>query len=561
MSKDPFGARSAFTSGIAVLGLVSMGFAAPCRIGTVSPSADAGSGPDAGPVIEPGDPGTADVTFDIRSDQDVHPISPLVYGMNGCDGIATDRQTLCRSGGNRLTAYNWENNASNAGSDYYYENDGFLSSSDVPGEAIRPMVQTAKDNGAAALVTVPIVDYVAADKNGGDAGGDVRNSGPDYLSTRFKQNLPMKGAPLSATPDTTDDYVYQDEFVYWMKQAVPGARVLFSLDNEPDLWSSTHPEVHPNPVTYAELVTRDTEYAQAVKSVWPQAEVTGFVSYGWNGYTTLQNAPDAAGRDFIDFYLDQMKQNAGGQRLIDYLDLHWYSEAQGGGLRINDTNASQSQLEAPDVVAAREQAPRSLWDPTYSETSWIVADVLHEPIRLIPRLQEKIAAHYPGTKLAFTEWNYGGGFHISGAIATADALGIFGREGVDLAAYWPLYSDESFAMAALRAYRNYDGSSAAFGDTSISAVTSDVASTSVYASMDAANPSRVVLVALNKTDAPLTAGIRIAHPTLFSHAAVYTITAQGGAALVRGSDLSTVATNAFSYVMPAQSVSVIVPQP
>mgnify|MGYP001290558839 CR=1 FL=1 len=43
----------------------------------------------------------------------------------------------------------------------------------------------------------------------------------------------------------------------WVKQAVPGANVVFSLDNEPDLWASTHAEVHPSAVGYTELANRN----------------------------------------------------------------------------------------------------------------------------------------------------------------------------------------------------------------------------------------------------------------------------------------------------------------
>ena len=109
---------------------------------------------------------------------------------------------------------------------------------------------------------------------------------------------------------------------------------------------------------------------------------------------------------------------------MDVLDLHWYPEARGGGARVIEDN------NGPAVAAARVQAPRSLWDPSYVETSWISLDARAGAIRLIPRMKEKIAAHYPGTGLAVTEYNYGGGGHISGALAQADVLGILGREGV-----------------------------------------------------------------------------------------------------------------------------------
>ena len=170
-----------------------------------------------GCLYGPGNPGAADVTLTVDVSQDVHAISPLIYGLNGADAatLAGTRATILRMGGNRWTAYNWENNASNAGSDWCFQNDGLLSSSNVPGAAVQPTITQARNAGAAALVTVPIVDYVAADKNGGC---DVRNSGPNYLQTRFRQNLSTKPGALSTTPDATDGFVYEDEYVNWLKQ-------------------------------------------------------------------------------------------------------------------------------------------------------------------------------------------------------------------------------------------------------------------------------------------------------------------------------------------------------
>ena len=261
-------------------------------------------------------------------------------------------------------------------------------------------------------------------------------------------NRPTDPAKLTTKPVVDDAYVYQNQFVYWLKKAVPGAHVMFSLDNEPDLWSSTHPEVHPKPVTYAELLFRDLEYARAIKKVWPTALVTGPVSYGWEGYETLQNAPDS-GKDgnFLAWYLRQVSaaDAKAKMRLVNDLDLHWYPEATGGGVRVTGTETT------PAVVAAREQAPRSLWDPSYVEKSWITADTLNNKgIDLIPRIEGLISKDNPGMSLDFSEWNYGGGQSISGGIATADVLGIFGRYGVHAAALWPLDRGQQLRLRSLR---------------------------------------------------------------------------------------------------------------
>lgn len=509
---------------------------------------------DVGTIIEPGDPGSADVTFEVRSDKDQRPISPLIYGINGGKNNAENRPTLLRSGGNRMTAYNWENNASNAGSDYCFQNDGFISASDAPGEAIKKFVDEARAAKAAALVTVPIVDYVAADKSGGSAppgcSGDVRKSGATYLSTRFRKNVAKKTGATAYPPNTMDDSVYQNEFVSWVRNIATSTEVIFSLDNEPDLWASTHAAVHPSAVGYDELIKRNLEFATAIKAAWPTAKVTGFVSYGWQGFANLQDAPDRAGKgEFVDYYLKKLKEADTGARVVDYLDLHWYPETKGSGVRVTGESSADA------VAAARVQSPRALWDSTYVDPSWISDALGSKPIRLIPRMKEKIAANYPGTKLAITEWHFGGGGHISGAIATADVLGIFGREGVDLANIWWLNSDDKFTEAGLRAFRNYDGAGAAFGTRSISATTSAVATATVYASLDP-----VVIIAINKEREGKTAAIKIAHSVSYKTARVWTVTAVD-VRPVAAPALTAVATNAFHYKMPPWSISVIVPSP
>lgn len=503
----------------------------------------------------------ADVIFTVQADRDVRPISPLIYGINKMRDLARSQRgaTLVRMGGNRLSTYNWENNASNAGADYHHQNDGYLvlgvPDGDAPAEAVRVLTGRALKANAAMMVTIPICGYVAADKDGG---GDV-NRTPSYLQARFKRVVARKGAPFSASPDLGDDAVYQDEFVAFMKNAFPDAfaptpaLILFSLDNEPDLWSHTHARIHPDPVTYRELVRKNVEFAAAIKGVAPNALVAGFVSYGYNGYTRLQGAPDQTG-DFTEHWLDAMKQAeaAAGKRLVDILDLHWYPEAKGGGRRIIGSDTS------PESVVARVQAPRSLWDPTYRETSWIADDARHGPIALIPSMQRKIADHYPRTKLGITEYYYGAGKHISGAIAQADVLGIFGREGVFLANLWELEDNPFMTYAALRAFRSYDGNGAGFGDTSVRASSSDVERATIYASLDAENPSRVVLVAINKTDAPLTAAVTLAAYGTFTTAEIHRITS-AAADIVPAPAVSATGKNAFLVPLPPLSVSVLVP--
>jgi len=236
-----------------------------------------------------------DVTITINP-ANAKPISPYIYGLNFYFG-ETDpppMATLDRDGGNRWTAYNWETNASNAGSDYLYENDDYLSSSAVPAEAVRGFI--AQDQGAnmASLITVQMQGLVA-----GDESGPVSVANPPDL-TRFKTVVDKKSTvsalPFTVTPPTTDANVYMDEFVWALNQKLPGifgtnpAQPTFmDLDNEPELWNSTHLEVQgPNPVTSDNYIAKTIALTQAIKDQLPNTIIFGPVHYGFQGIYNWQ---------------------------------------------------------------------------------------------------------------------------------------------------------------------------------------------------------------------------------------------------------------------------------
>jgi hypothetical protein len=554
-------------------------------------------------AITPDDPGAAAIRFTLNSGENVKAISPWIYGSNSTN--ITNR-TFDRSGGNRMTGYNWENNASNAGSDWYHHSDYGLVNNNAnaaPGSAVRGMIQSAGAAGRASLITVPMAGYVAADGNGTVDETEVAPS-PRWKKVEPKKSTIYPGSSLSTNPDKTDGFVFTDEYVNWAENFKnPNQQVWYSLDNEPGLWGEalpvgwqsgdeprpwenppypgvpassggrTHPLIHPYAPTFTEMRDKSIAHATAIKDVNPNALVFGGVGYGWNEFTTMQGAPGAgtspahpggdqqSGEMHYNEYLLQQVRNAEiaqGRKLMDVLDLHWYPEAQGGGVRITDNNNSSA------VVAARVQAPRSLWDSTYTETSWIsqwgtwVGNAGNPgPVRLLPRVQRDIDDFNPGTKIAITEYNYGGGNHISGAVAQADVLGIFGREGVFAASLWELDGGTSYINAAFNLYRNYDGTGGSFGDTSIDADTTSIANSAIHASVDSTDPNRMVVVAINRTANPLTTGIAVTHDRVFDHAEIYRV-AGASSSIVRQADFELDLLNAFQYTMPAFSVTTLV---
>ncbi|HEY0703748.1 MAG TPA: glycoside hydrolase family 44 protein [Candidatus Acidoferrales bacterium] len=445
-------------------------------------------------------------------------ISPYIYGMNFYSGVtgAPPQLTFDRAGGNRWTAYNWETNASNAGSDYLYENDDYLSSSSTPAEAVRTFIAGDQSNNLASLITVQLQGLVA-----GDESGPVSVTNPPDLS-RFKQVVDKKSTvtstPFTSTPPTTDASVYMDEFVWALDQKFSSQNIFGAnptthptfvmLDNEPELWNSTHLEVQGStPVSSDDYIAKTITLTEALKDQFPNMIIFGPAHYGFQGIYNWQgelNTTPNGANWFPDKYFAALSaaSTTYGKRLVDVYDFHWYAEEyDSNGTRSLDlTSATLTTAQIQLIV----QSPRNLWDTTFNDTTtnsnpWIYEELGNSPIALLGRLQTKINSEFPGTKISISEYESGGWNHIAGTIAQADNLGIFGAQGIFAANFWPPNGTFSYALAGFRAFRDFDGNGANFGDTSLQSTSSNVANVVVYASTDSTTPGRTVFVAINRS--------------------------------------------------------------
>ena len=159
----------------------------------------------------------------------------------------------------------------------------------------------------------------------------------------------------------------------------------------------------------------------------------------------------------------------GRVKLLDLLDVHFYSMARGLGI------GKDGQTD-PATAALRIRATRSLWDPNYVDESWI-----NERMRVLPLLREWIAQHHPGLGISIGEWNFGAETHMSGGLATAEVLGRFGTEGVTSAYYWTDPAPRSPAFWPFRAFRNFDDAGCHFLDWTVPAK-GDVTLASMFSS-------------------------------------------------------------------------------
>jgi hypothetical protein len=191
------------------------------------------------------------------------------------------------------------------------------------------------------------------------------------------------------------------------------------------------------------------------------------------------------GVPFIPWYLRKLREHEQrtGVRLLDVLDVHFYPA------EVGMVQGAQSRTD-PATAARRIRMTRSLWDPTYTDESWI-----KRKMQVIPLLQGWIAENYPGLGLSIGEWSFGAEHHMSGALATAEALGRFGQLGVESANYWYYPPDRTPTFWAFKAFRDFDGKGSRFQGVSIPAATG-VPDTSIFASRDSGG-GRVVAILLN----------------------------------------------------------------
>jgi hypothetical protein len=536
----------------------------------------AGAGPNSTQVFAQPGAVPPNVTISVNPTQ-TQPISPWIYGVNVVGGGIPNvpKVTLQRLGGNRWTAYNWTTNASNAGSDYLYENDDFLTSSTIPGEAVLPTIASDMAGGMATLMTVQLQGLVA-----GDESGPVSVANPPDL-TRFKtvvdQKSTVSSAPFTTTPPTTGPDVFMDEFVWAMNQNSSG-QAIFSgttatptfvdLDNEPELWNSTHLEVQgPTAITPANYIAKTLTLTQALKNQFPNMIIFGPVHYGFLGIYNWQSqltATTPTGANwFADMYLQALSAASAtyGRPLVDVYDFHWYPEDyDSSGTRVTSmTAASLADADMQLIV----QAPRNLWDPTFTDPDnsnpWVNSVLGGAPVNILGRLKAKIDSEFPSMKLSISEYETGGFNNIAGTVAQADQLGVFASEGVFAATFWPPSGTYDYELAGFRAFRNFDGANSNFGDTVLQSTSSNPGNVVVYVSTDSTTPGRVVLVAINRANTTQVAAV--SGLSLSGTANMYQITAataQGQSPVTPVSiGQMAVSGSSLTLTLPAYSVTTI----
>ncbi len=485
----------------------------------VSPTADANSVAASAALARPLAPKTVHISIDTLANR--HPISPYVYGGSypqDAPTITDSGMTVVRWGGNATSRYNWQAGTENSAADWYYGDYGYTEIGDSDSSKF---IQDVKTAGSNPLMTMVMLDWVAKNVTDGSAysfsvakygaqcgvnpyNSDDGNGVKTDCQTPITGNDPndanflLKDSPANGDPQNT---LYRSQWAAALATAFGSAPHFYDMDNEIDIWGSTHRDVHPLPSAYNEL--RDTYIAEAraLKGWDPAAIRFGPVSccwwFYWNGADNNDKGVHA-GNDFLPWWLNEVywQDKVAGTRSLDVFDIHAYPDTP-------DTSAYT--LAKKRALALRIY--RDYWDPKYvSESSSInqpwatqIQPKKTIPFRL-PRMRALVNAIYPGTPLSVTEWSaaIAGESDYSTALSDADAYGILGRERAYLASRWVAPVPANPNYLALKLYRNYDGQHHGFSTTSVSATNDGNASlVSSFAAIDPTGKTLTVMV-LNK---------------------------------------------------------------
>lgn len=262
-----------------------------------------------------------------------HPISPDIYGINfnwdGGDTVeaADIRATARRWGGNGTSTYHWQYDVNNIDADWFYE---VLPGKPAPvlpdNSTFNVMVEQVRRTRGKMVGTIPILGWLPKARQE-MCSYDVPKYGKQCKQDPFAQyHYPLVcgdgvvydpvcgdpsdnktsytlNNPVYIQNDPNDAYARFDETFQaaWVQYIVSrygggnqGGVNIWSLDNEPIWWDSTHRDIHPNPYTYDELLSVNQKYALAVKQADPTALVSGPVGDNWASLW-LSKADIAAG--------------------------------------------------------------------------------------------------------------------------------------------------------------------------------------------------------------------------------------------------------------------------
>jgi hypothetical protein len=288
------------------------------------------------------------LTVDVGNE--LHAISPLIYGMNAyaldTTSATTAGTTLTRWGGDNTERYNYTTNMSNSASDYYFLNGvgagdmlpNPTGSSSFTGTGSYVSAANALP-GNTVLGTAPNLGWVANSTNGAcgypeatfpnqvsyvnSCGNGIYQDGTEGCTTTGGCPITITGGSSALTAEAELTSVSEpvpaiteatlptpaQATAAWAKATFAGGWVnsiintagygigasgkgvaIWDLGNEPAWWDAVQRDVHQSPSTYDEVTYGGISTSLAIKTVDPTALVSGpIIDFWWNYFYSKED--------------------------------------------------------------------------------------------------------------------------------------------------------------------------------------------------------------------------------------------------------------------------------
>jgi len=514
------------------------------------------------------------VRISVDVTQDRVAVSPNIYGRNNCLSDSPSQPLsaaqwqlyrdaglrICReNGGNNATKYNWQLKLSSH-PDWY--NNVYAHDWDYAATSLQE--------------NLPGVQGIWAFQLIGKAASNTSNNFSDWNYNKSQwwegvaQNLAGGGtanatgtkAKVEGNPALyLQDWSFAQSTAlldHWISKSGLGLKRehlrYWSMDNEPEIWNSTHDDVMPVQLSAEDFVQRYVAAAKLARAKYPEIRLMGPVPANEWQWFNWASSISVNGKKYcwLEYFIKRIgeEQASSGVRLLDVLDLHFYP---------GTTDAAQVlQLHRvffdKDYVFPEANGLHALnggWDTSLNKEYIFV--------RCQDWLKQYLGADH-GVGLGISEIGLALDTPTVTAVWYASTLGEFMRNGVEIFTPWTW---QKGMWEVLHLYSRYN-----YG-TAVRALSDDELNVSSYTTVDDATGNVTVVLVNRSQTAARAATVSVAgsvvadgsYPSLrlSSLPSTETFVSHSSNALEQGT--VTLASGSFSVNLPALSVTSVLLHP
>lgn len=292
-----------------------------------------------------------DAVITIDTSKDRKQVSPYIYGRNnnfaqsfGTNTASEAEIALAKeaglriareNGGNNSTKYNWRRKISSHPDWYNNVYDRNWDAISRSATSQLPDIQM--------MWAFQLIGKVASNKNNNfndwgynqsqwwsgctqnlAGGGTVNSAGGRKATKDGNPNLYTMNWPTDSTTAILK---------YWFDEGGLGLNKTnfryWNLDNEPELWNSTHDDVMPTLPSASDFINQYFAVAKKARALYPDIKLCGPVTANeWQWYKWGNETINEDGKYYcwLEYFIMRVakEQKLSGIRLLDVLDIHWY---------------------------------------------------------------------------------------------------------------------------------------------------------------------------------------------------------------------------------------------